>query len=79
MRESNNAEPHYDVDASVEADILAFFSSDTAAAIRQYTCTALASDLNISSEALEQIIADKPPGKTHLGIRFFTRRLHQFA
>lgn len=79
MRDSHYADPPYEAETNVEADILTFFSSDTAAAIRQHTCSALAKDLNISSEALEQIIANRPSCKSRLGVRFFMRRGQQFA
>jgi hypothetical protein len=79
MDEPDYTEPYYEADADIETDILNFFSQDTAAAIRQYTCTALATDLNISPAALEQIIADKPYYKNNLDVQFFARHLHQFV
>ncbi len=80
MSRSNPGEPLYEADADLKAEILAFFSSDTAAAIRQYTCAALAKDFNLPSAALEEIMANTAPASNRkLGVRFFSRHLHQFA
>lgn len=63
----------------LEDEILTLLSADTAAAIRQYTYNALAEDLNISTQALHQMLDGNDPSTPTLGEHFFAKRVHQFV
>lgn len=54
------------------------FSPETAAAIRQYTCKALAKDFNLPSLTLADLL-DDPIYPKQIGVRFMSKRLRDFA
>lgn len=80
MLKSSYPETDDEANISLNTDILSLFSHDVASAIREYTCSALAKELNLTPHALEQIISNRTPeAPPAMGIRFFARRLHHFA
>ena len=78
MQKSRQHGNIYEADPSIEADILSLFSSE-AAAIRKYTCLALAKDLNMMPHTLQQIVEGASLRSPILGPRFFAKHLHEFA